>query len=779
MAKYYTTLLFILFILPMSLMAQKATIKGTVTNVKTKETLPGVNITISSTVGVTSDQNGNFEIKVDPGKVKLTYSFLGFSVIEKTYEVKSGDVVNENIAMTEESMVIEGVVVSAGKFEQKLSDVTVSMAVLKPQMLESQNANDVTEVLRKVPGLDITDCQPSIRGGSGYSYGAGSRVLLLVDDLPILTPDAGDAKWNFIPLENIAQIEVLKGASSALFGSSALNGVINVRTNFPKDKPVTKFSVNTGIYMNPHRKEMIWWGSNRPGFTGMNFLHSQKFGQVDLVIGANGYLNNSYRESEGETHGRVNVNFRYRNKKIEGLSYGLNANYMYQDKTDFFLWQDADTGAWRQASNAVSRNKGSRMNFDPYLVYFNKHGAKHSLRTRYFRATNVFKEDPSKNNSADMVYAEYQFHQKIKNKWDLTTGILGSYGESKAELFGNHYNLNASVYLQFDFLFFKKLNFSIGARAEYCRIDTAQTESNYALIFTKDTISLPIWPVFRAGLNYHLFKYTFLRLSYGQGYRFPTIAEKFIKASVGSLNIFPNTGLKPETGWNAELGIKQGIKMGKHWNGYIDLAGFWTEYSNMMEFTFGVYVQDTAIGPQISDIGFKSINVGHARITGFDLTFTGQGRLFTLPTTILLGYTYTNPIDLVTDSAYLANKSTADNILKYRYYHSVKGDIEFDLGLFIVGVSYSYTSNMINIDKKFEGELIEGWTNTAILPGLKEYRAKHDKGYHILDLRVGFTPTETSKFNLLVKNVLNTEYMSRPGFIEAPRNIALQYSISF
>lgn len=773
--KFYPLLFLMIF--PFVALAQNATIKGHITDTKTKESLPGVNVTISQTQGVTTDQNGNFVIQVNPGKVKLNYSFIGFTTLTKTYDLKAGDVITDNVTMTEESLVIEGVVVSAGKFEQKISDVTVSMAVLKPEMLESQNANDVTEALKKMPGLDINDGQPSIRGGSGYSYGAGSRVLLLVDDLPILTPDAGDAKWNFIPIENIAQIEVLKGASSALFGSSALNGVINVRTSFPKDRPVTKFSINTGLYMNPQRKEMIWWGSARPGFSGINFLHSQKFGQVDLVVGANGYMFNSYRESEGENHGRVNVNFRYRDKKIEGLSYGINANYMYQDKTDFFLWQNADSGAWRQNPDAVSRNQGFRVNADPYVMYFNKKGTRHSLRTRYFNASNVFKEDPDKNNSAQMVYGEYQFHKKIREKIDLTAGVLGSYAKSTAELFGEHFSVNGSAYLQMDFQFWKKLNLSLGARAEYYRIDTTETESHYALS-TKDTFSLPIWPVFRAGINYPLFKYTFLRLSYGQGYRFPTIAEKYIKTSLGTLNIFPNPDLKPETGWNAELGVKQGVKLG-NWNGYLDVAGFWTEYSNMMEFTFGLYRQDTTVPASLKDLGFKSINVGHARITGIDLTFTGQGRLWKIPTTILIGYTYTDPVDLVTDSTYLANKSTADNILKYRYYNSVKGDVEFDLGMFLVGLTYVYTSNMINIDKKFEGYLIDGWTNTAILPGLKEYRQEHNKGYHVLDLRVGFTPNEFSKINLLVKNVLNAEYMSRPGFIEAPRNIALQYAVNF
>jgi outer membrane cobalamin receptor len=793
----YVSLLLFLLGFPLITNAQQATIKGKIINGKTKESLPGVNVTVSATQGVSSDADGNYTIKADAGKVKLTYSFIGFTTFSKIFELDPGDVITENISLFEESMEIEGVVVSAGKYEQKISDVTISMSVLKPDMIESQNTNEITEALKKIPGLDISDGQASMRGGSGYSYGAGSRVLLLIDDLPMLTPDAGDAKWNFVPVENISQIEVLKGASSSLFGSSALNGVINVRTAFPTDKPLTKFIVNNGIYMNPKRKELIWWNSDRPSFAGINFLHSEKLGQLDLVVGANGFLNHSYRQSEGETRARVNCNLRYRDKKIKGLSYGLNTNFMFQDKTDFFIWQNSDSGAWRQNPGAVNVNKGYRFNVDPYVLLFNKKGAKHSIRTRYFLATNVF-PDETKNNSSDMIYAEYQYHQKVKSKaqrlaestreknapeeqrnfaLDLTTGVLGTYGQSKAPLFGNHFSINGSAYLQLDFRFWKRLGLSLGARIEYFRIDTAETESSYALYITKDTFSLPIWPVFRIGLNYQLAKYTFLRASFGQGYRFPTIAEKFIKTSIGGLNIFPNHLLKPETGWSSELGIKQGVKLGG-WNGYLDLAGFWTEYSNMMEFSFGIFNAPGTI-PTLDDIGFKSINVGHAQITGFDFTFTGQGNLAGIPATLLVGYTYTNPIDLVKDTTYLNNKSTADNILKYRYYHSVKADLELSFGRFDAGITYSYTSNMINIDKTFEQPLIAGYAGSELLPGLKEWRAKHDKGYHLFDFRFAFEATETMKFSLLIKNLFNTEYMTRPGFIEAPRNVALQYSINF
>ena len=101
-----------------------------------------------------------------------------------------------------------------------------------------------------IPGVSIIDGQANIRGGSGWSYGAGSRVQLLVDDLPQLTADANDVKWNFLPVENLEQIEVIKGASSVLFGSSALNGVINIRTAYPRDTPIAKINFFAGFYDN-------------------------------------------------------------------------------------------------------------------------------------------------------------------------------------------------------------------------------------------------------------------------------------------------------------------------------------------------------------------------------------------------------------------------------------------------------------------------------------------------------------------------------------------------
>ena len=151
-------------------------------------------------------------------------------------------------------------------------------------------------------------------------------------------------------------------------------------------------------------------------------------------------------------------------------------------------------------------------------------------------------------------------------------------------------------------------------------------------------------PVLRAGLNYQAGKGTYMRASFGQGYRFPSVAEKFADAVVGGLKIFPNPDLESERGWAAEVGIKQGFSMG-NWMGFADLALFWTEYENMIEYTFGAYPPNPDDIPTIDDVGFKALNIGTARITGAEFSLSGTGRLGPVNVQAIGGYTFMNPVD--------------------------------------------------------------------------------------------------------------------------------------
>ena len=137
-------------------------------------------------------------------------------------------------------------------------------------------------------------------------------------------------------------------------------------------------------------------------------------------------------------------------------------------------------------------------------------------------------------------------------------------------------------------------------------------------------------PVFRLGANYKVSEATFLRASWGQGYRYPTIAERFISTSVGGgIRVTENPSLTSETGWSAEIGIKQGFRI-DNFNGFFDLAFFHTEYQNMIEFNLDRFTFPPA---------FQSQNIGDTKIRGVDFNITGQGEIAGVKTSILTGYT--------------------------------------------------------------------------------------------------------------------------------------------
>lgn len=765
-------ILFILFIFPFSfIFSQNATVSGVVSNFKTRETLVGVNIIFNDTKVVTTDLNGFYTTELEPGRYTIEYKYIGYSPKKRIERFKEGEVVKMNMRLEEESVVLDEFVISAGKFEQKLADVTVSMEIIKASMIENTNTQNIETALQQVPGVVMMDRQASIRGGSSYSYGAGSRVLMLVDDMPMLGGASGVAYWEFAPVENIDQIEIIKGASSVLYGSSALNGVINIRTKYPTLEPETKLMFTAGFYDNPAREAAKWWGNVQPIFAGTQFLHSRMLGNFDLVVGGNVFANNGYRQGDNHQLARINFNTRWRNAKIKGLSYGINFNVMKWDGGRFMMWQDGDSGIYKLSPSFDNyRVFNTRLNIDPYITYFSDVGNRHSLKTRYFRTQN--RNTTQQKNDDNLFYAEYQYQKYLEDNLTWTSGLMATYYDAVAEIYGaeKHDGSSMAVYSQLDKKL-KKFTASLGARWETYKMDNDVADSR---------------PVFRSGLNYKLFEHTNLRASFGQGFRYPTIGEKYVHTSAGQLNIFPNDTLKPEKGWSAEVGVKQGFKL-SNFKGFIDVAGFWTEYYDMIEFGFGYhfpyvatfYPPDTVF----KYLGFKSYNVSNAQITGVDLSIAGQGKIFGLPLSLMAGYTFTNPVDLNIKPEDRDKTSARNDMLKYRFYHSAKADAEITVRKINLGFSLNYSSYMVNIDKAFEDSLrypsgspiIYYGEPVFILPGLKAYREKNNKGYIVFDVRLGLDISKSSRISVVVKNLLNKEYMIRPADVQAPRNFALQY----
>ncbi len=730
--------------------AQTAEFSGKIIDAKTAEPLIGATILLNNQQGASTDFEGKFIINTEAGTYQFTVSYIGYEKLKGEVILYAGQKYTIELKLSQDESILNTIVVTGSKFEKKIGEETVTIDVIKADLIAHTNDVKLDQSIQRIPGVSVIDGQANIRGGSGYSYGAGSRVLLLMDDLPILTGDAGFPSWDFIPMENIQQVEIIKGAASALYGSSALNGIINVRTAYPTSEPETKFGFFNGVYNAPADTGQKWWDDNFPFFAGANFAHRQKFGRFDLVTGAYVYTQDSYLKEIYQRRGRFNINTRYRIN--ENLAVGLNVNTQVNRSSSFFFWDGIDSGLYAAAPGTTAFNQGFKITIDPFLNFYDAKGNRHKILTRYYGNHNKT-VTTEQSNFNDLFYGEYQYQKHFDEyAFVLSAGVLASYTQVSAELYGDstYHSSNEAMYLQADKKLFDKLNLSAGLRYEFNQI-SGLNESR---------------PVFRVGANYQLAKYTFLRASWGQGYRFPTIAEKYISTTVTGLSIFPNPDLTSETGWSAELGIKQGVKI-SNWQGMLDVSGFISEYNNMMEFTFGYYPFP----------GFMSLNIGDTRISGAEISFIGEGKIGTIPTTLIVGYTYIDPKFQDFDSLQNVLSSADYNVLKYRFRHTIKFDAESTIKQFRIGVTCNYNSFMEAVDAAFVDPIIPA-INLYIIDGLQDYRDAHNTGDYVLDIRLAYNVNEKNEVALLCNNVLNREYSQRPAMMEAPRNFTLKYTVN-
>lgn len=755
-------------------------IAGIVLDKSNQEPIISARIELSNGEKAITNYIGRFAIYTDKFPVKLTFSMVGFNSQEITL---NGPNDNLTIKLTSSDFQTGTVVVSASRRQQSIEEVPMSMDVLKADFLDSKGFSNLEDAVESTPGVTTMDGQVSIRGGSGYAYGVGSRVMLLWNGLPLLSGDAGDIKFNTLPVENTSQIEIIKGASSVLYGSGALNGVVSLTEREPKLEGEFRIKLQSAIYDNPKRQSLQWYKGKMHGLSFGDAYYGKMYKNFGFSVSASLFGDMGYREGEIERRGRIGGMFYYRPEKNKNLKAGVGFNFQTQLGASFLVWE-SDSLAFtprggadiNDPASSLVLTKGTRLNVDPYLKIYSKNKKfVHDIKSRIYAVDNNVVSDATQNNSSITYLLDYQLQQKIDSNGTLIVGASTIFADVNANLFGIHRSLNPAIYAQADYKLFKKLFVTAGVRAEYFEIDGTSGDSDYKIGNT----TLPVYPIFRSAASYQLAKGTFLRSSFGQGVRFPSVAERFTQTAVGALNIFPNPNLKRETGWAGEIGVKQVILF-DNWKALLDVAGFWNEYSNMIEFTFGFH-QPEGVILNFTDpndpyyvskwIGFKATNAERARITGAEITLSSEGNIGPIELRTIMGYTYMNPISLNRDPSYIGSFSdTTTNMLKYRFNHLFKGDVEVIYQKYSLGLSCRYSSFMRNIDAAFQ----ENIGGAEILPGLKRYREINNKGLAVLDARIGYKVNDAVQLSFIVNNMLNTEFMSRPGAIMPPRMFMIQ-----
>lgn len=227
-----------------------ANIIGHVTDRDTKEHLPYVTILLKgTTIGTTTDATGHYFLKNLPeGTFTLEIRSVGYRTVTKTVNLVKGKTLELNFEIEEDRVALDGVVVSANRNETTRRMAPTLVNVLPMKTFENTNSTCLAQGLNFQPGVRVeNNCQ-----NCGYQQVRingldGPYTQILIDSRPIFSALAGVYGLEQIPANMIDRVEVMRGGGSALFGSSAIAGTINIITKEPSRNSAQFSHTLTGI----------------------------------------------------------------------------------------------------------------------------------------------------------------------------------------------------------------------------------------------------------------------------------------------------------------------------------------------------------------------------------------------------------------------------------------------------------------------------------------------------------------------------------------------------
>jgi iron complex outermembrane receptor protein len=705
--------------------ATGGSIAGHVTSADDGAALAGVNVRLEGTLrGTTTDARGGYRLTDIPaGRTTLLFTIVGYR-----RETRSGLSIEEgretvvDVAMAKSMVLAEQVVVTASKREQSLQDVPVTLSVLESAEIRERNALSLDDALRYIPGVNMTGTQVNIRGSSGYSLGAGSRVLVLLDGIPFLAGDTGELNFETIPMGQVDRIEVVKGASSALYGSNALGGVVNIITKAIPETPETIVRGYGGVYNRPAYDQWNWSDKSR-FFNGESFSHMRRVGDLGVSVYFSRQIDDGYRQNDERR--RYNFLMKTREDFSSSSSVTLTYGLAYQYAGQFLFWRNVDSALITPLHHQSDNIKSTR-----YFLsgLYNTAATDHLLvtvRTMWYHNDWGFQQsgDPERTESlSDGLRLEALSTLLLGDSNTLTGGVEGTMDMIGGDMFGERRIGGLAIYAQDEAKIAAGLTLTMGARLDFQSVgltgEAGQLNPKVALLYS---------PV--GG--------TSLRASFGEGFRVPSLPEAFVEAGSTGLLAVPNKDLKPERSRSYEAGLWQSL--GEF--GSVDVAAFRSDIDNMIE--PGLF----AAGQNLE---LQWRNVTRARVQGFETSL--QSRLFDSRVTCDLGYTYVYPQDL-----------TLNDILKYRPRHLLHIGFRGSFGWFTPSADFRFSSRIERIDD----ELVQA----GVIPD-----GDQRVPIYVTDVRLGADlawigiPLSVS---LNVNNLFQHNYVELIGNVMPPRTYVL------
>lgn len=720
-------------------------ISGTISDSKTGEPLYGANIVIDGTVlGAASNQDGLYTIgNIQPGQYDVTAMMIGYERMVKKVQILPGRTTLLHFTLTPTIIEQPNLIVTASKRKQLIENTPVSVEVVGRRQIQNRAVTNLDEVLENTAGFGVTDGQIDLRGSTGFSWSAGSRVLVMMDGHPIITGDGGAINWDIIPVDEVERVEIVKGAGSALYGSNAMAGMINIITRDPAAKPTTKYNLAWGFYDQPSYPEWRWtdrfltyqlfdlkeYPKSPLTYEQATFSHSRRIGKVGLLFAMGRKRSSGYQQNGNFSRWQAMLKTKIRFAPQKHLT--IIGNWGLDNHGDVIMWQSQESPMTLPPESVGDWVHYEKGNIAATFQHAVSKKLGYTLKGNIYR--NNWRDHYHDNDSwaiTDRIATEAQADY-LMGRNALTFGSEVTYHYTVSAIYSNRQTWDFSFYAQDELKMSPIWTFTLGTRYDYHNIPGISSDQQLSP---------------RLGMVYKPAAGTSLRLSAGRGFRAPSIAEVFANISVSGFHVVPNLNLKTAERANSfEIGIRQILAsrtkpsdvssftenpfkwlMGFLQPGLVfDAALFWSEYYDMI---------DVALDREIM---FKNLN--RARIRGVECRL--QGSLFKNLLNLNCGFTAIDPVNLETHKT-----------LNYRSRYRLVTGLELQAGRFTLGWDYRYASRI--------EEMIDIFSSDERVP------------MHVMDARL-IVALGSIQIGIETKNVRNYNYTLRQRFLEPIRNYVL------
>ncbi|MCB0549446.1 MAG: TonB-dependent receptor [Phaeodactylibacter sp.] len=619
-------------------------IQGEVRDAESGELLPLVNIRLADTlVGTSTEFDGAFELTgLQPGTYALLATYVGYEEQRlNDIEVLAGQRTIVAIALEPAAVIADEVVVTATLKPQAVKLAPASIGLITSKQIRERNITTFDQAFDEVPGVVVTRSSGanvqafSIRGASEVAGGGiGNRVLLLIDGRPAISPESGGALWNLVPLNSIERIEVVKGAYSSLYGSSAMGGVINVITRKPETEPEMRLHVNYGFF---NRAPASTGYTAYNDFRTIEGSYSRRTGKFAYLLDGGWKSNDGHREKSGfdlyNFYGKAT--WQFSNNRVLQLSGNVNRIKNDTPATWFSTRQAYSVAPYRLDDFQDRRE----LNTDLYYYALPNSRVKYSSRFYYYHNYSRFTFDGDPGNDSTNVNFGKQLvaessvqTQRLGNvsqvdlythsshyliagtdvKWDHVVGLPDTV------LYGRHQALSMGAYIQDEITFSEKLVATLGIRYDHYHILKESIENN---ISPKLAMAYNV----RSGLSF--------RMLLAQAFRNPAMAERFIKFEQGGgLRFRPNPNLRSE---KLVLSVEVGSKIDIAPGASLDAALFYNRYNDLISFQ--------QLSKPLEPLLYEVINLKAAVMQGLEFSYHQRVKDFLI---LNLGYTFLDARDV-------------------------------------------------------------------------------------------------------------------------------------